>query len=108
MNVSADEMPTDDVNAVEARFTSMLAQIFADGIITDEERVTLWTAVTAGGLDAARVDVLLLDFLRAQFTEFAADGFISADERSRLTLMVNVLGISDMHLPPEIRRALKD
>ncbi|WP_394833421.1 hypothetical protein LVJ94_43640 [Pendulispora rubella] len=96
-----------DTSPIEARFMHMLSQIFEDGIITDDERVTLWTEVATGGLAASRVDGLLLHFLQEQFAGFAADGIITDEERTRLRLMVDVLGIADVHLPDEIRRVLQ-
>ncbi|WP_394843885.1 hypothetical protein LZC95_43390 [Pendulispora brunnea] len=95
-----------DISPIEARFMHMLSQIFEDGIITDDERVALWTEVATGGLAASQVDGLLLHFLQEQFAGFAADGIITNEERTRLRLMVDVLGIAAVHLPDEIRRAL--
>jgi len=85
----------------------MLARIFSDGVVTDSERTELWTAVTTGGLDAARVDALLVDFLQKSFVHFSADGRLSDSERGKLRLMVNELALSQEHLPDEIRRALE-
>jgi len=96
-----------DTHSVERRFTGMLARIFSDGVVTDEERTELWTTVTTGGLDAKRVDALLLDFLNKSFSQFAADGIITDSERSKLRVMVNELGLSQEHLPEEIRGALE-
>ncbi|WP_394821518.1 hypothetical protein [Pendulispora albinea] len=98
---------SDDTGGLEARFTRMLEQIFEDGVITEEERMALWTSVALGGLEAARVDTLLIDFVMAQFARFRADGWLSHDERGRLRLMVDVLGVAAGHLPEEIRRALE-
>jgi len=95
-----------EVSLIEARFMHVLSQIFDDGIITDGERVALWTEVATGGLAASRVDGLLLHFLQEQFTGFAADGIVTDEERNRLRLMVDVLGIAAAHLPDEVRRVL--
>ncbi|WP_394822166.1 hypothetical protein [Pendulispora albinea] len=84
----------------------MLARIFSDGVVTDEERTELWTAVTTGGLDAARVDALLVDFLQKSFSHFSADGRLTDGERKKLRLIVNELALSQEHLPPAIQRAL--
>ena len=84
----------------------MLARIFSDGIVTDDERTELWTAVATGGLDAARVDALLLDFLQKSFAHFSADGRLTDSERGKLRLIVNELALSQEHLPDEIRRVL--
>ncbi|WP_394842766.1 hypothetical protein LZC95_37560 [Pendulispora brunnea] len=96
-----------DSASVERRFTGMLARIFSDGIVTDEERKELWTAVATGGLPAARVDALLIDFIRKSFSHFSADGRLSDSERGKLRLMVDELALSQESLPDEIRRALE-
>ncbi|HWL85300.1 MAG TPA: hypothetical protein VNO21_05835, partial [Polyangiaceae bacterium] len=66
-----------DTRSAERRFTTMLGRIFSDGVVTDEERTELWTSVATGGLDAKRVDSLLVGFLRETFSQFAADGVIT-------------------------------
>jgi len=96
-----------DSASVERRFTGMLARIFSDGIVTDDERKELWTAVATGGLPASRVDALLIDFIRKSFSHFSADGRLTDSERGKLRLMVDELALSQESLPDEVRRALE-
>lgn len=110
MNISDQDEPMAGssvaMSALEQRFMDTLGRVFDDGVVTDEERVALWTAVVTGGLETERVDRLLVEFLKEQFSHFSADGHLSDEELERLRLIVNVLGISSSHLPEEIRRVL--
>jgi len=97
---------SDTPQSAERQFTGMLARIFSDGVVTEAERTELWTSVAKNGLDAKRVDTLLLEFVEKSFSHFAADGIITDAERIKLRLIVNELGLAQEHLPHQIREVI--
>ena len=98
----------DDLDRFELRFKGMLARIFSDGVVTDDERAELRAAIASEALPRERVNATIDGFLRTSFRHFAADGRFTDSEKSKLRLIVTELSLPEATLPEEIRRVLTE
>ena len=90
----------------ELRLKGMLARIFSDGVVTDDERAELSQAIAGGMLPADRVQRVMIDFLAKTFAHFTADGEITDGERTKLRLIVGELALPADCVPDAVKRAL--
>ena len=95
-----------DTRTLEIRFKGMLARIFSDGVVTEEERSELTRAMSSGDLPADRVQQVMIDFLSKTFRHFNADSRITDGERQKLRVIIDELKLPDACVPPEVKRAL--
>ena len=95
-----------EIRSLEIRFKGMLARIFSDGVVTEEERAELTKAMTSGDLPADRVQAVMIDFLSKTFRHFTADGRITDTERDKLRLIVDELKLPDDCVPEGVKRAI--
>jgi len=98
----------DDPARLELRFKGMLARIFSDGVVTDDERNELRAAIDSGKLTQEQLNATIDSFLRTSFRHFSADGRFTDTEKSKLKLIVAELALPESRLPEDVRRILAE
>ena len=88
------------------RFKGMLARIFSDGVLSQEERLELDGMLRMGDLDAAAIARTMSEFLHASFEHAKADGVITPREKQKLALIVRELRLPESAVPEEVKRLL--
>ena len=96
-----------DSTQLERRLTGLLARIFSDGLVSDEERVELNEALAQPELAPDRVQAVVRAFVEASFEQFKANGTVSDRERDKLVLIVRELRLPDSALPAEVLAVLE-
>ena len=90
----------------EARLRTMLARVFADGVLEDDERKELQGLYTEGGLLRNRVKEIFLELLRDTHASVIADGVVTDDDKRRLRGIIDGLKFPPDLVPEEVKRAL--
>jgi hypothetical protein len=103
-----DDGMMDDPARLELRFKGMLARIFSDGVVTDDERNELRAAIDSGKLTQEQLNATIDSFLRTSFRHFSADGRFTDTEKSKLKLIVAELALPESRLPEDVRRILAE
>lgn len=81
------------------KLKGMLARIFSDASVDDEERGELKAYLSSGALTLSEVKDVVNDFVHTTWKITMADGVVSDVERQRLQEIVKVLGIDRADLP---------
>lgn len=82
----------------------LLDQIFADGLVTPEEREAL--AASRAQLPADELMGVFVSFVADKWGEASADGRITSAERALLIRIVDELNLTASDLPMQVRMAL--
>ena len=93
-------MPSD-----EARLEKLLGEIFADNIVTAEERQDL--IELQAELRPDRVRQVLVRFVATKWGEALSDGVFTAEEKLVLQRVLEELQLPDEALPSALRSALR-
>ena len=96
-------MNDDSQSRAERQLKGMLARVFSDGIVTDEERSELLTALGDDTLQPERVARVVEDFIARSFSHFVADGKLTDSETSKARLIVHELGLREEQLPEALQ-----
>jgi hypothetical protein len=89
------------------KLKGMLARIFSDAVVSDEERAELRAHLAPGALLMPRdVEEVLADFIATTWKITIADKVISDVERQRLRAIVEELELPAELLPAEWRKLL--
>lgn len=88
----------------EARLLDLLGQIFADNVVTADERQDL--IELQAGLRPDRVQRVLARFLAEKWGEAIRDGVVTAEEKLVLRRVLEELQLPDEAVPAELRAAL--
>lgn len=87
----------------ERRLLGMLARVFSDGVVTQDERAELLSGLAASKLEPERVVRVVDDFMKRSFTHFVADGKLTESEISKARLIVHELGLREEQLPAALK-----
>jgi uncharacterized tellurite resistance protein B-like protein len=82
----------------------LLDQIFADGVVSPDEREAL--AATRAELPVDELMRVFVSFVSDKWGEASADGRITSAERALLLRIVDELNLTAKDLPIEVRMAL--
>ena len=93
-------MPSD-----EARLEKLLGEIFADNVVTADERQDL--IELQAELRPDRVRTVLAQFVAEKWGEALSDGVLTAEEKLVLQRVLEELQLPDEALPPALRSALR-
>jgi hypothetical protein len=88
----------------ETRLLALLRQIFADNVVTAEERQDLLEL--QADLRPGRAQQVLLQFVGEKWGEVMADGIVTAEEKLILQRVLEELQLPEESVPDEIRAAL--
>ena len=89
----------------EARLEKLLGEIFADNIVTAEERQDL--IELQAELRPDRVRTVLAQFVAEKWGDVLSDGIVTAEEKLVLQRVLEELQLPDEALPPALRSALR-
>lgn len=89
----------------EARLTRLLTAIFADNVVTADERQEL--IETQAELDPAAVQKVFKAFVEQKWGEALADGVVTPEEKLILRRVVEELEVPDSALPARLRLSLR-
>jgi hypothetical protein len=92
--------------AMQDRLRKLLRQVFADGVLTNEEKDQLRTMYRQGGLTVAEVRSVFESFLAEVWGEIWADRVVTAEERAKLETIVRELKLPSEMIPEAVRSAL--
>jgi hypothetical protein len=92
------------VTPAEAKLMGLLGQIFADNVVTAEERDSL--IVFQADLRPASILRVFARFVEAKWGEAAADGVITENEKLALRRVLEELQLPEVAIPPALRRVL--
>ncbi len=81
------------------KLKGMLARIFSDAAVDENERVELRAYLSSGALSMAEIKEVVHDFCETTWKITMADGVVSDVERQRLNEIVKVLGLDVADLP---------
>jgi tellurite resistance protein len=91
----------------EARLMSLLTKIFADNVVTAEERSALLEFRADRHLDALAVQKVFKSFVQKKWGEALADGIVSEEEKLALQRVIEELELPDSALPTRLRLVLR-
>src|SRR6478736_6022960 len=97
---------TDRQTEAEARLRTMLARVFADGVLDEHERKELQGLYIEGGLLRNRVKEIFVEHLRKTHAAVMADGVVTDDEKRHLRAVIEGLKFPADLVPEEVKRAL--
>jgi hypothetical protein len=83
------------------KLKGMLARIFSDTVVEDDERRELKAYLSSGALSVTDVKTVFEDFVATTWKITMADGVVSEVERTRLVNIVKELGLAKEMLPAE-------
>ena len=91
----------------EDRLLILLSQIFADNVVTAEERAELLEFQADGQLDPAGVRRVFGAFVQQKWGEALADGVVTEEEKLVLLRVIEELELPDGALPTRLRLLLR-
>jgi hypothetical protein len=92
------------LSAAETQLLALLREIFADNVVTAEERQDL--IELQAGLRPGRAERVLLQFVAEKWGEVIADGIVTAEEKLILRRVLEELQLPDDSVPAEVRAVL--
>jgi hypothetical protein len=81
---------------------ALVIRIFSDGVLTAEERKALTGLYRDSGLTVSEVRAVLVEFVKATWTDVMADGVVTKEERERLSTIVRELRLPAEFIPLEV------
>ncbi len=90
------------------KLLGMLARIFSDGVVHEEERAELLDFLASGALAANERLEVVQSFIATTWKGTTADGKVSDPEKKRLREIVRVLMLDPATLPPDWAKLLRD
>jgi len=93
------------VTPAEAKLMELLGEIFADNVVTPEERDSLITI--QADLRPASVLRVFSKFVKIKWGEALADGVVTGDEKLALQRVLEELQLPDVAIPAKLLRALR-
>src|SRR5205085_489636 len=93
------------VTPAEAKLLTLLGEIFADNVVTPDERDSLLQV--QADLRPASVLRVFAKFVETKWGEAKADGVVTEDEKLALQRVLEELQLPDVAIPAALRRALK-
>jgi uncharacterized tellurite resistance protein B-like protein len=91
---------------VNARLSSILHHVFADGVLDAAEREEMRALFREAKLTVPEVRATFAAFLRDEMHVALADGTVTDAEREKLRSIVRELKLPDALVPPELSRLL--
>ena len=88
----------------EAKLMALLGEIFADNVVTSEERDNL--IMFQADLRPALVLRVFAKFVEKKWGEALADGVVTEDEKLALRRVLEELQLPEVAIPAALRRAL--
>ncbi len=97
-----------DTATSKRRFKGMLARVFSDATVDEDEAAEIRAFLASGELATEEVTEVILDFVQTTWRVTVADSHISETERSRMREIVRVLEVPHGSLPPAWVEAIND
>jgi hypothetical protein len=93
------------VTPAEAKLMTLLGEIFADNVVTPDERDSL--IELQSDLRPASVLRVFAKFVEKKWGEAMADGVVTEDEKLALRRVLEELQLPEVAIPAALRRALE-
>lgn len=91
----------------QRKLLALVEKIFADGVVTQEERSELVSLYAGAGLTVSEVKAVFASFVDETWSAAKADCVVTADELERVRIIVRELRLPPGCLPREIAAALR-
>jgi len=85
---------------------ALVDKIFADGVLTPEERSELRSFYGTGGLSVHEVREVFSAFVKKTWGEAVEDSFVTPDERQKLLTIIVELRLPPEMVPSEVAREI--
>ena len=94
------------MRSAQKKLYSLIERIFADGVVTSDERRELRGLYAEAGLNVSEVKAVFRAFTAHTWGDAVADGVLSADERGKLATIASELRLPLDCVPPDVALVL--